>query len=154
MKKLFSVLAVLFVLGTTSVFANGNTAIGAQGGWPLGGAVTFKVKSVPAVFAANFGMANDTMYVGVTADWWMANPRIDGQWGYFYGTGVYGGAVLGNVTSFQVAPRALVGTNLFVLDRVLELYLQAAWQPTLNISDSVTFDWTAFSVNAGFRFWF
>ena len=152
MKKLFSVLAVLFVLGTTSSFAK--VAIGAQGGYPLGGAVTFKIDAAPCVFAANFAMNNDVMAVGVTADWWMANPKIEGMWGYYYGLGVYGGAVLGDTVLFQMAPRVLVGTNVFVLDRLLELYVQAAWEPTITFGDSVTVDWTAFSANAGFRFWF
>lgn len=154
MKKLFSVLAVLFVLGTTTVFAKGSTGIGAQAGWPLGGALTFKVSKLPCVFAADIGLGSVT-HVGVTADWWIANPKISGAWGYYYGVGVYGGVGIGgdNVT-IGVGPRALIGTNVFIMDGFLEFYLQAAWQPTLWINSGAGFGWLNFPVNAGFRFWF
>ncbi len=156
MKKLFAVLAILFAIGTTSVFAKGNSfAIGAQGGYPLYGALTFKVSSVPCVFAVNFS-AHNNLVVGVTADWWTANPTISGTWGWYYGLGLYGGAVLGgNYFSAQIAPRALVGTNVFLLDNFLELYLQGGWIPTLTISNGgVGFDAINFFGEAGFRFWF
>ena len=77
MKKLFSVLAVLFVLGTVNVFALG---IGAQAGYTVNGspsgAVTFKVDSLPCVFAVNADIG-DVTTVGITADWWIANPVIE-----------------------------------------------------------------------------
>lgn len=161
MKKLLAVLSVLFVMGTTSVFATG---IGAQfGGSPsnsgfgTGAAVTFKLNSVPCVFAADFGFGN-YFAVGLSADWWMANPKIEGTWGYYYGLGVGGSVYLsdGNFGYFAVGPRALIGTNVFVLKRSLEFYLQAAWQPLIQITSGsgLTFAWANFPIALGFRFWF
>ena len=155
MKKLFSVLAVLFVLGTVNVFALG---IGAQGGYTVNGspsgAVTFKVESLPCVFAVNADIGSVTT-IGVTADWWIANPVIEKTWHYYYGVGIAGGvAVGGDVSAFFVGGRALVGTNIFLLNNFLELYLQAAWQPGITIVDGIHPVYNQVPVNAGLRFWF
>lgn len=154
MKKLFSVLAVLVVMGTANVFSLG---IGAQGGYPLGGALTLKVDQLPCVFAvdAQFG---STTGVGVTADWWLANPKIQSTWGYYYGVGVGGDVYVNdNWMTLSVGPRAFAGTNVFLLDGFLEFYLQAAYQPTFNIVLSGEtdggFHWGGFGFAGGFRVW-
>lgn len=154
MKKLFSVLAVLFVLGTVDVFAFG---IGAQGGYTVNGtpngAVTFKVDSLPCVFAVNVDIG-DVTSVGVTADWWIANPVIEQTWHYFYGVGLAGSFTVGDVNAAFVGGRALVGTNIFLLNNFLELYLQIAWQPGVVIFEGVHPIYDQIPVNAGIRFWF
>ena len=155
MKKLFAVLAILLAIGTTSVFAKGKSlAIGAQAGFPLGGALTFKVPSAPCVFAFDFSANGDAFNLGLTADWWLANPKIEGTWGYYYGVGVYGGlwGVGGNGV-FAVAPRALIGTNVFLLDNFLELYLQGGWEPTFVFGNGFDPHFATFFGNFGFRFW-
>lgn len=158
-KKLLAVFAALFIAGTVNVFALG---IGAQGGYTVGGnggaAVTFKVDTLPCVFAADVAFANNYVAVGCTADWWMANPAIEGTWGYFYGVGVGGNIGLGDPTSLLVGPRLVAGTNLFLLDGFLELYLQAAWQPSFTMaigSENADghFVWGYIPVNLGFRVW-
>lgn len=160
MKKLFAVLSVLFVMGTTSVFATG---IGAQfggnvsnGGFGTGAAVTFKLNSVPCVFAADLGFGSGSFNIGLTADWWLANPKIEGTWGYYYGIGVGGSVSIvdGGYGHFAVGPRAIIGTNVFLLKRSFELYLQAAYQPLVVIANGVHFNWLNFPVALGFRFWF
>lgn len=159
MKKLLAVLSVLFVIGTTSVFATG---LGAQfnanvaGGFAPGASVTFKLDKVPCVFAADLGFSSSHFTAGLSADWWMANPKIEGTWGFYYGVGVGGSIafVNGGYGYFAVGPRAIVGTNVFVLKRALEFYLQAAWNPLIFISNSVEFDWINFPIALGFRFWF
>lgn len=162
MKKLIAVLAVLLAIGTTSVFAKGSSksfAIGAQVGYPLGGALTFKVPSVPCVFALDFAGSSNSFGIGLTADWWAANPTISGTWGYYYGLGLYAGlGVAGDFISVALGPRAVIGTNVFLIDRFLELYLQGGWQPTfyVNTWENGGFGWnfTNFFGNLGFRFWF
>ena len=156
MKKLFTVLALLAVMGTAKIFAFG---IGAQGGYPLGGAVTFKADNLPCIFAVN-AYLGDVTGVGVTADWWIANPTIQGTWGYYYGVGV-GGTMLfaDNYSALSVGPRALIGTNVFALDKFLEFYVQAAYQPTFNMylggnDGKAFFDWIGFNAALGFRVWF
>ena len=62
-------------------------------------------------------------------------------------------------SSLSVGPRALLGTNVFLLDKFLELYLQVAYQPTINIylsgsNDKAYFDWIGFNAALGFRVWF
>ena len=157
MKKLFSVLTVLFVLGTSHAFSVG---IGAQGGYPLGGALTFKVDSLPCVFAVDGHFGTAGTGIGLTADWWFANPKIEGSWGYYYGLGVMGSMYFGDDWSYiSVGPRILGGTNIFLLDGFLELYLQAAYQPTFNIvlsgpEGNAGFNWKGFGVAGGFRIWF
>lgn len=159
MKKLLSVLAVLFVMGTTSVFALG---IGAQGGYNpgLGGAgaaVTFKLNKLPYVFAADLNIAGGALQsVGITADMWLANPKIEGSWGYFYGIGLAAGLRgLSSNVNFGIGARAVLGTNVFVLKRALEFYLDVAWQPMFWFGgDWSTQDLLNFPINFGFRFWF
>ena len=158
MKKLFSVLAVLFVIGTANLFAVG---LGAQGGCSVGdsfspnGAITFKVDSLPCVFAvdANFG---DVTTLGVSADWWIANPKIQGTWGYYYGVGLYGGlGVGGDNFAVTVGPRAFLGTNVFLINSFFEIYLQGGWEPTFTIGDGgFNPNFAGFFGNLGFRFWF
>ena len=155
MKKLLSVLAILAVMGTAKIFAFG---IGAQGGYPLGGALTFKADNLPCIFAVN-AYLGDVTGIGVTADWWINNPTIQGTWGYYYGVGI-GGTMhfADNYSALSVGPRAVLGTNVFALDKFLEFYLQAAYQPTLNINLSggdgkIGFNWIGFNAALGFRVW-
>ncbi len=161
MKKLFSVLAVLFVMGTANIFALG---IGAQAGYTVGGnpggALTFKLDTSPIVFAVDGTFSNSYFSVGVTGDYWLANPKIDRMWGYYYGVGAAAGFACSNNNwmAVDLAPRAVVGTNIFVLDRFLEFYLQGAWQPTFRVyvgnTSGVDYNLVSFPVNLGFRFWF
>ncbi len=155
MKKLLAVLAVLFVMGTTSVFALG---IGAQGGSNIGGAfaggagITFKLDDKPFVFAAD-GYFGNVVSVGLTADMWLANPTISGGLGYFYGWGVAGSISIANDLGFGVGARLLAGLNFKLLDGFLEFYLQGAWQPMLYILPGFDPDPWSFPIQGGFRFW-
>lgn len=161
MKKLFSVLAVLFVLGTTSAFSMG---IGAQGGYTVGGnaggALTFKLDKSPLIFAVDVAFPANGFDIGVTADYWLANPKLTKTVGFYYGIGAAGAInVGGNSADIGVAGRVVGGINAFVLDRALELYAQAAWQPTFWIGGSgegarAGFEPLCIPVNVGFRFWF
>lgn len=159
-KKLLAVLAAFVIAGTANVFALG---IGAQGGYSagtnhVGGALTFSVAS-PWYFAVTLdGIGNGGLAVGLTADNWLKNPKIEGTWGWYYGWGAAGSVAIGsNTLALGVAPRLLIGTNVR-LAKVFELFLQVAWQPTLNLAVSPDFDldFNAFCIpaNFGFRFWF
>ena len=156
MKKLFSVLAVLFVLGTVNVFALG---IGPEGGTRPGygggsGGLTLKIDGVPCVLGVSGYFGTKATSVGVTADWWIANPKIEKSWGYYYGLGLAGSfTVAGDDGGIFVGGRAFVGTNVFFLNNFMELYLQAAWQPGVFIRDPIYFEPMGFPVNIGLRFW-
>lgn len=163
-KKIVAVLAVLFALGTTNVFATG---LGVQGGYSVadsglgGAAVTFKLDNVPCVFAMDFAASTNYFNLGVTADWWIQNPKISGTWGWYYGVGLAGNVQLanGNYGGFGFGPRAVLGTNVFVFDDFLELYAQAAYQPMFwlwanNSEAGINPVWFNVPLNVGFRFWF
>ena len=154
-KKIIALLLVVALASTGAVFAK--TGVGVQGGYNIGGgpdaALTFKLDSLPCVFALDLGLGNG-IAVGLTADWWIANPKIEGTWGWYYGVGLAGSARIGDPLELTVGARALVGTNVFLIDNFLELYLQAAWQPTLSILPNVGFNLFSVPVNGGFRFWF
>jgi len=159
MKKLTVVLALLLVLTTTSVFALG---IGAQAGYVVGGnpggALTFKLDDAPWLFALD---ANSfvPLSIGLTADMWLANKNLAGPFNYYYGWGLAGFVgVGGEYLGLFAGARALVGVNVFVLDKFLEFYLQAAWQPGIDLRLGNNFAvepvFVRFPVNLGFRFWF
>lgn len=154
-KKIIALLLVVALASTGAVFAK--TGVGVQGGYNFGGgagaALTFKLDSLPCVFALDLGLGNG-IAVGLTADWWIANPKIEGTWGWYYGVGLAGSVHIGDPLGLAVGARALVGTNVFLIDNFLELYLQAAWQPTLSILPNVGFSLFSVPVNGGFRFWF
>ena len=156
MKKLLSVLAVLFVLGTVNVFALG---IGPQGGTTPGkagghGGLSLKIDGVPCVFAVTGHFLKNSTSIGLTADWWVANPKIQGTWGYFYGLGLAGSVSVGDDSGHVfLGGRALVGTNVFFLNNFLELYAQVAWEPGIWITDGLAPTFTSFPVNLGLRFW-
>lgn len=159
-KKIISVLSLLVLAGTTQLFAWG---IGIQGGANIGGAggaaVTFKLDNTPLVFAADAGFASGYTSLGLTADYWIQNPEIMGDswghWNWFYGLGAAAGVGIGeDYVNFNVAPRALIGTNVTILDNFLEFYVQGAWQPTLYIGSNSGFALVYFPISGGVRFWF
>ncbi len=158
MKKLTVVLALLLVLTTTSVFALG---IGAQAGYVgggAGGALTFKLDTAPWVFAVNVNSFGNLLSIGGTADMWLANKNFAGPFNYYYGWGVAAGLNIDDGLGLYAGARALAGINVFVLDKFLEFYLQAAWQPGISLlfadASNVGLNFVNFPVNLGFRFWF
>ena len=162
-KKLIGILAALVVLGTSNVFALG---IGAQGGAsPVagsgvngGGALTFSLDKTGPIFALDVAGWNNSLYLGLTFDWWAANPKISGGFGYFYGiggaAGLYG---FDNGLTLYAGIRPFIGLNWFVVPP-FELYLDVAWQPGFTVglnSNGGGFGFSPwrFPVNFGFRFW-
>jgi hypothetical protein len=159
-KKLFATVLLAVVLGSSSLFAFG---IGLQGGFIAGnagygnGAVTFKLDDMPWIFAANASFG-DHLGFGITADNWLANKELAAPLKYYYGWGLAGSVFLSDGWQTLFAGgRALAGVNLFVLDDVLEFYLQVAWQPGISvyIGDKSGLDPVLFSFPGafGFRFW-
>lgn len=159
-KRFLALVGLLVVAGTAQLFAWG---IGVQGGASVGGAggaaVTFKLDESPLVFAVDASFYSNYIGIGATADYWIQNPEVMdvsfGSWKWYYGVGLAAGVGLGdNYFTFSVAPRALVGTNLFIMDNFLEFYTQLAYQPTLSIGDYGGFALINFPIVGGVRFWF
>lgn len=158
-KRILAVIAALFVVGATSAFAT--TGIGVQGGYTVGGsggaALTFKLSNVPAVFAVDAYLGSNAFSIGGTADWWIANPKIEGTWGFFYGVGAAASIsfVSNSYGGFGFGPRAFIGTNVFLVNGFLELYAQVAYQPMFWItSGGFNASLLSFPINGGFRIWF
>lgn len=159
-KRFLALVGLLVVAGTAQLFAWG---IGVQGGASVGGAggaaVTFKLDESPLVFAVDASFYSNYIGIGATADYWIQNPEVMdvsfGNWKWYYGVGLAAGVGLGdNYFNFSVAPRALVGTNLFIMDNFLEFYTQLAYQPTLSFGDAGEFALINFPIVGGVRFWF
>lgn len=160
-KKIVTVAAVLAVFAAFNVSAAGkkSAAVGLQGGWNptsngYGAAITFKLSNIPCVFAADANFSNNQLNaIGLTADWWMNNPRLAGMLHFYYGPGCVA-AFYPTATAGMIGFRAVAGINVFVIPE-LELYLQGAWEPYLYFSSSTTgFNWNNWPLNFGFRFWF
>lgn len=155
-------LSLVLIFNSVNLFALG---IGAQAGYVAGpnhsnGAVTFKLDTAPWVFALNIdGLSNDYLGIGLTADRWLANRTIETPLAYYYGWGLAGSLVSANdkYTNVFLGVRALIGMNMFVVDKFLELYAQVAWQPGIAINldgkDGMFLNPISFPVNIGFRFW-
>ena len=156
MKKAIMI-AALVVIGTASIFAFG---IGVQGGASLGPAIggnaalTFKLDNNPWVFAVDGSFHTNRIAVGVTADMWIGTGKISKTpIGYFYGWGLAGNIMLGDPLGLGVFARAVGGLNIYLLDNFIELYLQLAWQPGIQILPELDPVLVNFPVAAGIRFW-
>lgn len=156
-KKILIVAALLMVVCVGGAFAWG---IGIQGGggYPGAGnvAVTFKLDSLPLVFATNLYI-RDSFTLGLSADYWFLNNNIVGPLNWFIGAGL--GANLGFPVSddgnfvFDLGLRVPVGLNMYLVDGFIEPYVQAV--PAIGM-DIVPFKFPTFRFdgNIGIRFWF
>jgi hypothetical protein len=130
-KKIGVLAALLLVFSATGAFSFG---IGLQGGGGFsgsnfngGGAVTFKLDSLPLIFAVSAGASANGFSLGLTGDYWLDNPTITGPLGWYYvvGAGVGIGGFDGNF-SLNVNAHIPLGINVFLLDNKFEAFLQVA----------------------------
>lgn len=123
-----------------------------------GASFSFKTDRYPFVFTfeTNYDFLVDSFEMGISADYWLCNPVIKGNWNVFAGIGVFTGAGIQKTSaSFSAAPRAVLGTNLTLLDGFLELFVQAAAQPAFQYDFQNTETAFVFTVPvaAGIRLW-
>lgn len=159
-KKIIAVLVLALVVSTASVFALG---IGVQGGYTAGatsGALTIKPDGSSTIFAVNGYLGTNYINVGLTADKWIANKSLAKPTCYFYGVGAAAAAVINsysNTLGVGIYGRLVAGLNWYLLDDFFELYLQAAWQPGIELAvggvGGVQPVIASFPVNLGIRFW-
>lgn len=154
-KKILIVAALLMVVCVGGAFAWG---IGIQGGYgypPFGsGALTFKLDSVPFVFATNFTF-DGGFGIGLTGDYWFLNDNIVGPLNWFLGAGA--GISIGFQDPFSLGleARLPIGLNMYFFDGFIEPYVQAV--PLLRLHILPEFGkGQIFGVagNIGIRFWF
>lgn len=155
-KKILFAAAVMMVACVAGVFAFG---IGIQGGYNLGVpgnvAVTFKLDSVPLIFAGNFYIGDNLFAVGLTGDYWILNDNIVGPLNWFVGAGL--GATIAipddGDLGFWAAARVPVGLNMFLANDVIEPYIQIVPMLALHFMPSFSPDFDL-DANIGIRFWF
>ncbi|AEE16459.1 hypothetical protein [Treponema brennaborense] len=152
-KKILVVAAVLMIACAAGAFAFG---IGIQGGggYPAPGnaGVTFKLDSLPLVFAANASFG-DSFRIGATADYWVLNDTITGPLNWFIGGGVGAGFSVGSDFAVLLTARVPVGLNMFLVDGFIEPYVQVVPALGLNFGSGSLFNFV-FDANLGVRFWF
>lgn len=153
-KKIFIVAALLMVVCVGGAFAWG---IGIQGGggFPDYGnaAITFKLDTVPFVFATNFTF-RDGFGVGLTGDYWFLNDNIVGPLNWFIGAGA--GISLGGFNDnliLGLEGRLPIGLNMYLVDGFIEPYVQVVPSVGLNVLPQIGLRW-GFAGNIGIRFWF
>lgn len=153
-KKILIVAALLMVVCVGGAFAWG---IGIQGGggFPDYGnaAITFKLDTVPFVFATNFTF-RDGFGVGLTGDYWFLNDNIVGPLNWFIGAGA--GISLGGFNDnliLGLEGRLPIGLNMYLVDGFIEPYVQVVPSVGLNVLPEIGLRW-GFAGNIGIRFWF
>lgn len=157
-KKILIVAALLMVVCVGGAFAWG---IGIQGGGgypPYGSlALTFKLDSVPFVFATNFTF-DSGFGIGLTGDYWFLNDNIVGPLNWFLGAGFGVSMGFQDPFSFGLEARLPVGLNMYFLDGFIEPYIQAVPSVRLRILPEIgkefPKDFLGFAGNIGIRFWF
>lgn len=171
-KKFLGFVAVLFLAGSTQLFAWG---IGLQGGAGVGPhthgglAVTFGLDKIPLIFAVDMGFGGYGFSLAATADYWIMNPTIMdwdwGAWKWHWGFGAAVGFTAGGgYGSFDIGPRALIGMNLEFLKNTwgwldhFEAFVQLAWQPMFcfgtGFPGSLKWSLPSFPIVTGLRLWF
>ena len=160
-KNLFALISLLFIFKATALFAD-NSAIGVQVGEnpSIGNpgfyhsphaALSYKPPLLPFLFGVEVQLPEwSVRSIGVTADWWMSNPRLAGMLHCYFGPGLTC-AFLRPAADEEgyglfAGVRFVFGLNMFVHNH-LELFAQiaaqggpqfftdgAGWQASLPIS--------------------
>jgi len=162
-KKLLGLIAVLFIAGSTSVFAFG---IGLQANADAGAvfspgiALTFKLDSVPLVFAANWNFQETVTVIGLTGDYWIINSPItnigSSTLNWFFGVGFFANMTLYQDADSQFAGgiRLPLGLNMFIAKGVFEPFIQIAPSFGVHFVPALGGEGLFWPMSAGFRIWF
>lgn len=160
--KRFLLLAMLMF---SSMLLHAKTGLGIQGGIrftpsPEGCfGITGRSESSPWGVEISYDFREESINL-VLDNWWIYK-RIDSNLNWFALWGLSFGGRLKNEAYLDTGSRVGIGLNAFCFEsRCLELYAQAAWNPTVGIDFdrdgkkySVRVTPACFPVNAGIRFW-
>lgn len=163
-KKIAIAIIALMVLGTSGAFAfgiglqlNGNADDSFEN---RGVALTFKVDSIPLIFAVNWGFYDEVQWIGVTADYWFLNNRITSigrnPLNWFIGIGLFGNVTVIEDDDTQIAfgVRVPVGLNMFIGNGFFEPFVQIAPSFGVRVVPSLGMENLFFPISLGFRCWF
>lgn len=159
--KVLGMVAALAVLGTSSVFAFGiGLQVNGNAGevFVPGAAVTFKVDSIPLVFAVNWFGGDNATVIGLTGDYWGVNRKLvsigSAPLNWFFGVGFFVNTVFADEFILNGGIRFPLGLNMFILDGFLEPFVQVAPSIGLQVVPSLDVERFFFPIAAGFRLWF
>ncbi len=159
-KKVVALVLSFIVLGSAGAFAfgiglqlNGNV----ENSGAFGPAITFKLDSVPLVFALSYSIGDDTI-IGLTGDYWAINKKLVNvgrtPLNWFFGVGFFATAVFADEFQFNGGVRVPVGLNMFVVDGFIEPFIMVAPSFGLQMVPSIATTDVTFPIAAGFRLWF
>ena len=158
LKKTVISTVMISIISMSGVFAFG---IGLQiDGDPYGGgygpALTFKLDTVPLVFAANIDITEKDFSFGLTGDWWIFNNTIEKSYPvkWFVGYGFFIHSGTGRAESLIAGARLPIGVNAFFNDGFIEPYIQVAPSVGIAFEPSFHFPEWYLPVSLGIRFWF
>ena len=161
MKKriLVAVLVLVIFLAAAPAFAR--TGLGVSAGLPLGAGLpgnnvmlSLKTDSFPLLLGLGASLGSAYTSIGITADYWILNNNLAGPLNWYIGLGGYAALGLGSTASIDLGARLPIGLNLFVLDGVLEFFVEAAPAIGVGFSDPVRFPVLGAQSAVGFRIWF
>lgn len=160
-RKVLIVLLVLAMLGAgSSVFAR--TGVGISAGLPIGPGLpgsnlmlSLKLDSFPLLLGIGGSFGENQIRLGITADYWIANNNLASILNWYIGIGgFFGAGIAENGGDFDAGLRIPIGLNIFVLDRVLELFVEIAPAIGVRFGNTVQFPALGAQGALGFRVWF
>jgi hypothetical protein len=162
-KKLAVLLSVFLVAGTSSIFAFGiglQANSNAEDVYAPGLALTFKLDTIPLVFAANWNIGDTVQTYGLTGDYWAINKPItdigNSSLNWFLGLGFFLNMTFIEDEDMQsaIGLRLPLGLNMFVIDGLLEPYIMIAPSFGVRFVPSLGAENLFWPMSAGFRIWF
>ena len=123
-------------------------------------AVTFKLESLPLIFAADWSFSSDSSEIGLAGDVWLVNPELarfsGGSFHFFAGLGFFAETAFGESRdfAFDAGLRIPLGFNLFLGGRFAEIFVQVVPSFGLEILPSLGLERPFFPLGAGARLWF
>lgn len=163
MKKRIAILTLALMLASAPglfAFGIGLQADGNAGGsgFTPGVSLTLKTDKIPLVFALNWNIQDSVQTFGLTGDYWLLNKSItrvgDGSLNWFFGLGFFTNMTFANNFNMNAGIRVPVGLNMFIIDNVLEPYIQIAPSFGVRVVPSLGVGNVFFPISAGFRVWF
>ncbi|QEN05735.1 hypothetical protein EW093_13800 [Thiospirochaeta perfilievii] len=165
MKKLSLLIITSIFVGTSSLFSLG---LGIQGNinagefFAPGVALSLKLDSVPFYFAFNWQFEEEVKNFSLTSDYWALNKTMlyvnNQPLNLFFGLGAYCNVTIdqsqnGDYFQPSLGLRIPVGINMYILDRVLEPFIQVAPSFGIHFIPSLGADTVYWPLSVGIRMW-
>jgi hypothetical protein len=163
MKKIILISTLLLIVGAMSLSAWGVGAawllgVGGDEGVTAGNAMlSLKLDQMPIYWGLRFSGTEDSVSIGVIADWLMVRDPLAGALNIYVGPGLFANLSSANdATTLGLGARVPVGLYMFPLD-FLEVFLEVA--PKIEIANigantDITFPNFGLMGAIGVRFWF